>query len=54
MRFLQIPLLQCEYSYINIYCNVDRISDSCEAQRWSPELEEIEYQAIMNPVKFHG
>lgn len=54
MRFLLLPLLKCEYSSVNIYVNAQRISDSWEAKSWSPELEEIENQVIMNPVEFHG
>jgi len=53
-RFLQLPLLKYEYSYINIYLNAQRIYDSWEAKSWSPELEEIENQIIMNPVEFLG
>ena len=54
MRFLLLPLLKFEYSSVNIYVNAQRISDSWETKSWSPELEEIENQVIMNPVEFHG
>jgi hypothetical protein len=54
VRFLLLPLLKFEYSSVNIYVNAQRISDSWETKSWSPELEEIENQVIMNPVEFHG
>jgi len=54
MHFLQLSLLKFVCSYINIYWIAQRISDIWEARSWSPELEEIENQVIMNPVEFLG